>query len=393
MIRENNTPPETMSTIRVSPFLLLFCYAVRMTSREVLTAIFQDKRCPERMGAFEWFWQDTQAAWERQGLPPRVDIHEYFDLDVREIKYSMFRTTGRPVDDVVIDEDAETVVKLNGWGARHREWKNKPGVPEHLGFELTNAGVWKREFRDFLLDLDPCRFPDWGALKAAYKEGLASSRFCVYQQMLVVEIMRRAMGDVVFLESMVLDPAWIHDFCSVVTDMIIRHLDHMIREVGKPDGIWTYDDMGYTRAPFFSPAMYREFIFPYHKRLADFCHDHGLPIILHACGRIRPFLPDLAAAGFDGLQSMEVKADQNVAEFASAVRAAGREMGFAGNIDIRAFESNDPATLNAEIVPKLEAIRKNKIPYVFMSDHSIPKTVSLATYEKALEIYRHDRIY
>jgi uroporphyrinogen decarboxylase len=364
-----------------------------MTGREVLTAIFKDKRCPERMGAFEWFWQDTQAEWERQGLPAGVDLHEYFDLDVREIKYSMFRTTGRPVDDAIVDEDAETVVKLNGWGARHREWKNKPGVPEHLGFELTSAEVWKSEFRDLLTGLDLRRFPDWDGLAAAYRAGAASSRFCVYQQMLVVEIMRRALGDVVFLESMVLDPAWIHDFCSVVTDMIIRHLDHMIREIGKPDGIWTYDDMGYTRAPFFSPAMYREFIFPYHKRLVDFGHDHGLPIILHACGRIRPFLPSLTAAGFDGLQSMEVKAEQNVVEFATAVWAMGRQMAFAGNMDIRAFESNDPAVLEAEIVPKLEAVRKNKIPYVFMSDHSIPKTVSLKTYEKALEIYRRNRNY
>jgi uroporphyrinogen decarboxylase len=364
-----------------------------MTGREVLTAIFKDKRCPERMGAFEWFWQDTQAEWERQGLPARVDLHEYFDLDVREIKGSMFRTTGVPIDDSIVDQDAETVVKRNGWGARHREWRNKPGVPEHLGFELTSAAVWKAKFRDRLLDLDLARFPDWEGLVAAYKAGMASNRFCVYQQMLVVEIMRRAMGDVVFLESMVLDPVWIHDFCSVVTDNIILHLDYLIREIGKPDGIWTYDDMGYTRAPFFSPVMYREFIFPYHRRIAGFCHDHGLPIILHACGRIRPFLPSLTAAGIDGLQSMEAKADQHVVEFSDTVRALGGEMAFAGNMDIRAFESNDAAILEAEIVPKLDAIRKKRIPYVFMSDHSIPKTVALKTYESALAIYRRRRDY
>jgi hypothetical protein len=111
--------------------------------REVLTAIARDKRCPQRMGLFEWFWQDTAAAWERQGLPPGTDLVERFDHDVREIKGSMFRTTGIPVDDVVVDEDAETVVKRNGWGALHREWKTKPGAPEHIGFELTTPEVWK----------------------------------------------------------------------------------------------------------------------------------------------------------------------------------------------------------------------------------------------------------
>jgi uroporphyrinogen decarboxylase len=363
------------------------------SGREILTAIARDKRCPHRMGLFEWFWQDTAAAWESQGLSPGTDMVERFGHDVREIKGSMFRTTGIPVDDVVVDEDAETVVKRNGWGALHREWKAKPGVPEHVGFELTTPEVWKAKYRDRLLGLDRDRFPDWDGLVAAYRAGMSSNRFCVYQQMLVVEIMRRAMGDVVFLEAMVLEPAWIHDFCGVVTDNILLHLDHMIREVGRPDGIWIYDDMGYTRAPFFSPAMYREFIFPYHKRVGDFCRDHGLPFLLHTCGNIRPFLPDLVAAGVDVLHPLEVKAGQHVAEFADAVRAMGREIGFAGNLDIRAFMSNNPADLEREIVPKLKKIREKRIPYVFMSDHSIPGAVELRTYERALALFRANAAY
>jgi len=364
-----------------------------VTSREILTAIFWEKSCPERMGVFEWFWQDTPEEWERQGLPPGRDINEHFDLDVREIKESMFRTTGEPVEDVVVEEDRETVVKLNGWGARHREWKDRPGTPEHLGFELTSEEVWKAEYRDRLFGIDRRRFPDWDGLVRSYAAAKSSDRFLVYQQMLVVEIMRRAMGDVVFCESMILNPRWIHDFCGVVNEMIIAHLDLMIREVGRPDGIWTYDDMGYTKAPFFSPAMYREFIFPCHRRLAGFCHDHGLPLILHACGRIRPFLPHLAEAGIDALHSIEAKAGQHVAEFAQTVAARGWKMAFAGNIDVRAFESNDPAVLESEIVPKLQAVRGNRIPYVFMSDHSIPKTVRLTTYERALDIFRRNCRY
>ena len=61
MIPEGNTPLEKMSTTWGSSSHPFFCYADRMTSREVLTAIFKDKRCPERMGASEWYWQDTQA--------------------------------------------------------------------------------------------------------------------------------------------------------------------------------------------------------------------------------------------------------------------------------------------------------------------------------------------
>jgi hypothetical protein len=363
------------------------------TSREIVDAIAREKRCPERMGSFEWFWQDAPRTWENQGLPPGVNIWEFFDLDIREIKLSQFRTTGLPVEDVVVAEDAETVVKRNGWGALHREWKNKPGVPEHLGFEMCDSSVWRKKYRDMMIGLDLRRFPDWEGVVREAREGRASNRYCCYQMLLVVEIMRKAMGDIIFLEAMILDPDWIRDFVTVVTDCLLVHLDYLIREAGKPDGVWTYDDMGTTRAPMFSPAMYQEFIFPCHKRVSDFCHDHGLPHILHACGMVRPFLMDIAAAGVDVLHPLEAKAGQHVSEFAAAAEATGRRMAFAGNMDIRAFMTNDNAVLEAEIIHKLRTIREKRIPYVFMSDHSIPGAVRMETYQRALEIYRTNSRY
>jgi hypothetical protein len=58
-----------------------------------------------------------------------------------------------------------------------------------------------------------------------------------------------------------------------------------------------------------------------------------------------------------------------------------------GKPDIRAFESNDPKVLEAEIIPKLKAVREKRVPYVFFSDHSIPKSVKLETYRRALELH------
>ncbi len=349
-----------------------------MTRREVLTEICKPKRCPERMGLFEWFWQDTQAEWETQGLPKGVDLVDHFGHDVREIKGSMFRVTGRPVDDVVVGEDAETVVKRNGWGALHREWKSKPGVPEHLGFEMTSAAVWKAEFRDRLLGLDVRRFPDWDGLVAAYKAGMASDRFCVYQQMLVVEIMRRAMGDVIFLESMVLDPDWIHDFCSVMTDNIILHLDYMIREVGKPDGIWTYDDMGYTRAPFFSPAMYREFIFPEPQEDRRFL-PRPRPALHPARLRLYPAVPARPRESRGGRPAPAGSQGRPARGRVLGYReGAGRRDGLRrqhGHPGLRVERPGRPGGRDPAQARRLSG--EKRIPYIFMSDHSIPRTVRL----------------
>jgi uroporphyrinogen decarboxylase len=354
-----------------------------MYGREIIRSLIKDKACPERIGVFEEFWQDTQSEWEQQGLPPGVDLIAHFDHDFQPIEGSMSNTDPYLTEEEHVEEGGETLIRVNGWGARMRVWKDRPGVPEHLSFDMEDESAWKSRYRDPLLGLDLHRFEDLERLRVNYASARASGRFCYYYNILPTEIMRRSMGDIVMLEAMCLNPRWVHDVCSVVTDNIILHLEYILREVGLPDGIWMYEDMGYTQAPFFSPEMYREFLLPYHSRIGEFVHSYGLPFILHSCGRIRPLLPLIARAGVDCLQAIEAKAGQDVAEMAGFL---GNSMAFMGNIDIKAFESNDREVLEAEIVPKLTAVRENRIPYVFHSDHSIPGSVRLDTYEYALEL-------
>jgi uroporphyrinogen decarboxylase len=202
--------------------------------------------------------------------------------------------------------------------------------------------------------------------------------------------MRASMGDVVMLESMYMNPAWILDFCEVMTNHMIMHLDYLMREVGVPDGVWMYEDMGFTKAPFISPEMQREMIMPFHKRLGDFIHSYNIPWIMHSCGKIRSFLPAIQEAGIDCLQVLEAKAGQDVREFAEAT---GNKMAFMGNLNIMAFETNDKKKLEEEIVPKLKDIKTKRIPFVFHSDHSVPKTVTVDTYKYALELFNRYKTY
>ncbi|MDD5673607.1 MAG: uroporphyrinogen decarboxylase family protein [Chitinivibrionales bacterium] len=363
-----------------------------LTGRDILTAIIRDKQCPQRMGLFEHYWEDTLAEWEKQGYPKGVEATDYFNYDVYWLP-AWFDTgpiVGLNVTNIIVEEAAETKVTLNGWGTKLRYWKHKSGTPEHISFDMSSREVWEKKYREPLLALNPARFGDIEELKKKFNTRMAEGRFCVYPHAFIFEVMRLAMGDVTLLESMYLDPDWITDFCSVVTDFMILHIDYLFKNVGVPDGYWIYEDMGFTKAPFISPELYRSMIFPHHKKFADFIHSYNIPLIMHSCGKIRPFLPDIAAAGIDCLQVLEAKAGQHVAEFAETV---GNKMAFMGNLDIRAFESNDRAKLEAEIVPKLKAVKENKIPYVFHSDHSIPRTVTLDMYRYALDIYKKHCAY
>jgi len=356
-----------------------------VTGREVIASLIRDKTCPERMGLFEDFWDDTQAAWELEGLPRDVDLHDYFNYDLQFIDGDGLNTEAFVDGGRRIAEDDETYTELNGWGARMRYWKHKPGTPEHLSFDLTNEAVWQAKYREPLLAFDIRRLGDLETKRANYRKVMSSGRFAVWTNLLHFEIMRKAMGDIIMLEAMCLNPAWIRDFCDVVTENIIRHLDALFTEVGLPDGMWLFEDMGYTQGPFVSPAMYRDLILPYHTRVIDFVHGRGIPVVMHACGKVTPLLPYIEQAGIDCLEVLEAKAGQHVVTMSESI---GRRIAFMGNLDIRAFESNDPKQLEAEIVPKLAAVRAKRIPFVFHSDHSMPRTVRLKTYESALELFR-----
>jgi uroporphyrinogen decarboxylase len=361
-----------------------------MTSREIVRALVQAKSCPERMGLFEDFWDDTQAAWELEGLPKGVDLHDFFNYDLQFIDPDGLNTEALVDARHKVAEDDNTYTEVNGWGARMRYWKNKPGTPEHLSFDLTNEAVWRGKYREPLLGFDIRRLGNLETKRANYRKVMASGRFAVWTNLLHFEIMRKAMGDIIMLEAMCLNPAWIRDFCDVVTENIIRHLDALFTQVGLPDGMWLFEDMGYTQGPFVSPAMYRDLILPYHTRVIDFVHRHGIPVIMHACGKVAPLLPYIEQSGIDCLEVLEAKAGQHVVAMAESIR---RRIAFMGNLDIRAFESNDPKLLDAEIIPKLAAIRDKRIPFVFHSDHSMPRTVHLRTYEYALGLFKQHGRY
>ena len=138
-----------------------------------------------------------------------------------------------------------------------------------------------------------------------------------------------------------------------------------------------------------SPAMYREFIFPAHKRTIDFAKSLGLPVIMHSCGFVEPLLPGMVEAGIDCLQVIEVKAGMDLLRI---YRNFGDRLSLMGGIDVRALYSNDPAVIEAELLSKIPVVKAG-FGYVLHSDHSIPDTVRYDSYryfvDRALELGRY----
>jgi len=188
------------------------------------------------------------------------------------------------------------------------------------------------------------------------------------------------------LVGMALEPEWITDMAEIYSDMIINLWETLFSKCGKPDGICFYEDMGFKGRPFMSPAMYKELIFPAHKKTIDYAHSLGLPVVMHSCGFIEPLLPHMVEAGIGCLQVIEVKAGMDLIRI---YKEYGDRLSLMGGIDVRKLYSNDKKQIDEELEAKIPIVKQG-FGYTLHSDHSIPNTVDYETYkyfiEKGLEL-------
>lgn len=354
-----------------------------MTSRERVTALLR-RDLPDRMGLFDHYWGETiRDGWLQQGYPPETDPGDYFGYDIAFSSWGLDAMPFRGVDETVEESD-EWVLRRNGGGAVMRYWKHKSGTPEHVDFDCITPERWEAKYKPPLLKFDPERI-NVDAACEGLERARAKEKFSVYGGTFVFEWLRYILGDVVMMESLALEPAWIHDFCRTYTDFTLRHLTYLFDEAGQPDGAFIYEDLGYNKGLFCSPAMYRELILPYHKELFAFFHDRGMPVILHSCGNVTAAVPGFIEAGIDCLQPMEAKSGMDVIALA---KEYGDRISFMGNIDVRALESGSREEIEAEIAGKMQELKALGAAYFFHTDHSISPLVSFDAYKFALEVYR-----
>ncbi|MFH0796903.1 MAG: uroporphyrinogen decarboxylase family protein [Candidatus Omnitrophota bacterium] len=66
------------------------------------------------------------------------------------------------------------------------------------------------------------------------------------------------------------------------------------------------DDLGFKTQTLISPQDLREFVLPWHKRLAKIIHEHNKPCILHSCGNLSLIMEDIIEdVGIDAKHSYE----------------------------------------------------------------------------------------
>ncbi len=352
-----------------------------LTSRERIGNILRRKPV-DRVGLNGSPWGETITRWREEGhLGENESLHDHFNYD-----YSQGGWPNCSADpeykEQIIEETDEWRLARNANGAHLKWWKHKAGTPEHVFFEVQDRSGWEEQIRPKLLD-------DSGLRKRfnveGYKSGLegahAKDIFFFLNGVNVFECIHPVCGHENMLIGMALDPDWVRDMCNVYADLIIKSYEILISEGGVPDGVFFYEDMGFKAKPFMSPKMYKEIIWPAHKKTFDYAHSLGLPVIVHSCGFVEALIPGLIEAGMDCLEAMEVKAGMDLLKLK---KQFGDRISFMGGMDIRTMASNDYKAIEAELKKKLPMAMEGG-GYILHSDHSIPQQVEYETYKHFVE--------
>jgi uroporphyrinogen decarboxylase len=268
----------------------------------------------------------------------------------------------------------------DGQGKLVRYWKEKSGTPEHLGFECDSRQAWEERFKPALLDTGLQLDPE--AVKRNYRAGRAKRRWVHLCGVEGFEETRSLMGDEITLIAMAEDPEWVRDVSRTFTDQVLRNFDACMATGIQPDGLWIYGDMAFNHSTMCSPQMYRELIWPDHKRMADWAHAHNMKFIYHTDGDVNAVVDLYLDAGFDCLQPLEAKANMDIRKLAPKY---GSRLACFGNIDVMKMATNDLDLIEAEIVSKFTAGKASK-GYIYHSDHSVPPQVSWKTYQRIIEL-------
>jgi hypothetical protein len=138
------------------------------------------------------------------------------------------------------------------------------------------------------------------------------------------------------------------------------------------------DDLGSNDSMLISPAVYREFIKPWHVALNRLVHSYSDRFChLHSHGNIMPIIPDLVEAGFDLLNPLD---PTDGMDLAAVKREYGSRLTLVGGLP-KQFFSLEPAAMAATLDETLALCRKGG-GFILMEASGVPDTVSQ-------DIWRH----
>lgn len=197
-----------------------------------------------------------------------------------------------------------------------------------------------------------------------------------------------------FMMDLILDQKLAHCLMENLLSVYMERVSKYGESVGKyVQVIEVNDDLGAQTGPQISKELYRKMIKPYHKRLWNYIKDKTeCYLLLHSCGSIYDFIPDLIEIGIDAINPVQVSAVNM--DTAKLKREFGDQMTFwGGGCDTqRALPFGTPDEVKNEVKRRIQDLAPNG-GFIFAQVHNIQPDVPpeniMAMYEALDELGKY----
>jgi uroporphyrinogen decarboxylase len=145
------------------------------------------------------------------------------------------------------------------------------------------------------------------------------------------------------------------------------------------------DDFGTQCGGFFSNTMFRQIIIPRMKRIWKVFTDAGLPIMLHSCGDVMQYIPDLIDIGLTILEPC-----QPCMDLTRLKREFGKDIIFYGGIDTQTLPFLTPEQTKEMVRSTIRTLGKGG-GYIIAASQEIMNDVPIANIKVLVETIREER--
>ena len=347
-----------------------------MTTRERMLRMF-DRKEADRVPIIDHPWPSTIARWKREGLPEDMAWEDYLGTDKH---ISLMADISPRYPEKTIEETEEYRIYTTKYGVTMKQWKHAASTPQYFDYTVKDADTWRKAKERMVPSDDRI---DWEWLKTHYKRCREEGQWIQAYLWFGFDATQSGMvGTEETLMAIAEDPEWIMDTFDHMLTTALTLTDRMWDAGYTVDSIMWTDDLGYKDRTFFSLDTYRQILKPYHQRAIDWAHKKGIKTILHSCGNINSYIPDLIDMGLECFNPIEVKAGMNPEQMK---KDYGDKLVLHGGLNALLYENETKEPFFEEI-KRLVPIMKENGGYIFGTDHSVPDSVSLEDYRQVVKL-------
>jgi uroporphyrinogen decarboxylase len=148
------------------------------------------------------------------------------------------------------------------------------------------------------------------------------------------------------------------------------------------EAVWVSEDLGDSTRGFFKLEQYRRFVLPYFTELVDDVANLGVPVLMHSCGHIQEYLPDLVQTRIAAIHPLQRTAGMDLGKIKMEY---GDRLCLIGNIDSsRTLPYGTPDQVADEVRQAVDTAAPGG-GYILASDHSLHDGIPV---ENILTLFR-----